>query len=83
MRRPVAVSFLGEERIEKSEELRYAACGGIVSIGAAQQHTTTLHSSFFTFLSYLMSNNFFPFSMVSRAISSVVMPLSWASFSAI
>ena len=82
MRRPVAVSFLSEERIEKSEELRYAACGSMISICAAQRHTTTLHSSFFAFLSYLMSNNFFPFSMVRRAISSVVMPLICASFSA-
>ena len=70
-----AVSFLSEERIEKSEELRYAACGGMVSICAAQRHTTTLHSSFFTFLAYLIPNNRFPFSMVSRAISSVAMPL--------
>ncbi len=76
------VSFLSEERKEKSEELRYAACGGMISICAAQRHTTTLHSSFFTFLAYLMSNKRFPFSMVSRAISSVVMPLIWASFSA-
>lgn len=77
-----SVSFLSEDRKEKSEELRYAACGGMVPICAAQRHTTTLHSSLFTFLFYLMSNNFFPFSMVSRAISSVVMPLIWASFSA-
>ena len=77
-----SVSFLSEERKEKSEELRYAACGGMIPICAAQRHTTTLRSSLFTFLFYLMSNNFFPFSMVSRAISSVVMPLIWASFSA-
>ena len=77
-----SVSFLSEEKKEKSEELRYAACGGMVPICAAQRHTTTLRSSLFTFLFYLMSNNFFPFSMVSRAISSVVMPLIWASFSA-
>ena len=76
------VSFLSEERIAKSEELRYAAYGGMVSICAAQRHTTALHSSFFTFLSYLMANKRFPFSMVRRAISSVVMPLIWASFSA-
>ena len=77
-----SVSFLSEEKKEKSEELRYAACGGLVPICAAQRHTTTLRSSLFTFLFYLMSNNFFPFSMVSRAISSVVIPLIWASFSA-
>ncbi len=77
-----SVSFLSEEKKEKSEELRYAACGGMVPICAAQRHTTTLRSSLFTFLFYLMSNNFFPFSMVSRAISSVVIPLIWASFSA-
>ena len=70
-----SVSFLSEERKEKSEELRYAACGGMVSICAAQRHTTILHSSFFTFLAYLMLNKRFPFSIVSRAISSVVMPL--------
>ena len=77
-----SVSFLSEEKKEKSEELRYAACGGMVPICAAQRHTAVLHSSLFTFLFYLMSNNFFPFSMVRRAISSVVMPLIWASFSA-
>ncbi len=77
-----SVSFLSEERKEKSEELRYAACGGMIPICAAQRHTTTLRSSLFTFLFYLMPNSLFPFSMVSRAISSVVMPLIWASFSA-
>lgn len=77
-----SVSFLSEERKEKSEELRYAACGGMIPICAAQRHTTTLRSSLFTFLAYLMPNKRFPFSMVSRAISSVVMPLIWASFSA-
>ena len=77
-----SVSFLSEEKKEKSEELRYAACGGMVPICAAQRHTTTLRSSLFTFPFYLMSNNFFPFSLVSRAISSVVIPLIWASFSA-
>ena len=77
-----SVSFLSEEKKEKSEELRYAACGCMVPICAAQRHTTTLRSSLFTFLFYLMPNNFFPFSMVSRAIFSVVMPLIWASFSA-
>lgn len=77
-----SVSFLSEERKEKSEELRYAAYGGMIPICAAQRHTTTLRSSLFTFLFYLMPNSLLPFSMVSRAISSVVMPLIWASFSA-
>ena len=77
-----SVSFLSEERIEKSEELRYAACGGMIPICAAQRHTTTLHSSFFTFLTYLMSNKRFPFSMVICAISPVDSPLICASFSA-
>ena len=77
-----SVSFLSEEKKEKSEELRYAACGGMIPICAAQRHTTTLRSSLFTFLFYLMPNSLLPFSMVSRAISSVVMPLIWASFSA-
>ena len=77
-----SVSFLSEERKEKSEELRYAACGGMIPICAAQRHTTTLRSSLFTFLFYLMPNSLLPFSMVRRAISSVVMPLIWASFSA-
>ncbi len=77
-----SVSFLSEERKEKSEELRYAAAGGMIPICAAQRHTTTLRSSLFTFRSYLIPNSLLPFSMVSRAISSVVMPLIWASFSA-
>lgn len=76
-----SVSFLNEERIEKSEELRYAACGGMISICAAQRHTATLMLLLLGPL-YWMPNRLFPFSMVSRASSSVVMPLIWASFSA-
>ena len=48
---------------------------------AAAQPTATLMLLLLGLL-YWMPNRLFPFSMVSRASSSVVMPLIWASFSA-
>ena len=47
----------------------------------AARHTATLMLLLLGPL-YWMPNRLFPFSMVSRASSSVVMPLIWASFSA-
>ena len=50
-------------------------------MAAAARHTATLMLLLLGPL-YWMPNRLFPFSMVSRASSSVVMPLIWASFSA-
>ena len=50
-------------------------------MAAAQPSEATLMLLLLGLL-YWMPNRLFPFSMVSRASSSVVMPLIWASFSA-
>lgn len=74
-----SVSFLSEERRVKNCGMPPAAAWSQYVPRSGTPQFFTLH---FSLLAYLMSNKRFPFSMVSRAISSVVMPLIWASFSA-